>query len=122
MAITGSILKINGVNITGIKSYKVARNKLWKEAERTMTGDVKATLIGIFPKVEVEFTYLSQSQMASLCAKLDQPFFDLTYYDNRKDALVTASYYAGDYEAKLYNNQLGIYEPFSVTFVPVSKY
>ena len=49
-AITATLLKINGTTVPGIKSYKVGYNHLWKDADRNMSGSVRASLIGIFPK------------------------------------------------------------------------
>ena len=47
MIYSGDLVKINGVRIPAIVNYKVGRNKLWKDADRNMSGDVRATLIGI---------------------------------------------------------------------------
>ena len=47
----GTLLQINGQTVPNIKSYKVGNNKLWADADRNMDGDVRATFIGVFPKI-----------------------------------------------------------------------
>ena len=51
MIYDGNLVKINGTIIPHIQQYKIGRAKLWKDADRNMAGDVRATLIGIFPKI-----------------------------------------------------------------------
>ena len=72
MIYDGDLIKINGTTIPCITSYKVGRNKLWKDSDRNMNGDVRATLIGIFPKIEINIGYTTQSQLASIVQLLDQ--------------------------------------------------
>lgn len=121
MIYDGDLLKINGTRIPFIRSYKVERAKLWKNSERNMNGDVRATLIGIFPKIVVEVGYTTQEQMSNLTALLDSGYFDVEYFDVRTQSLATARYYASDYSVSLFNKHKGKYEPFEVSLVPVSK-
>ena len=60
MIYSGDLVKINGVRIPAIVNYKVGRNKLWKDADRNMSGDVRATLIGIYPKIELNIGVTTQ--------------------------------------------------------------
>ena len=75
MIYKGDLIKINGTKIPCITNYKVGRNKLWKNADRNMSGDVRATLIGIFPKIELSIGYTTEDQMSQLCQILDQDYF-----------------------------------------------
>ena len=123
---SGDLLKIdagNGaVTIPHIKSYKVSRSKLWKDSERNMAGEVRATLIGIFPKIQIEIGYTDQKEMAELTAILDTPYFDVTWFDVRTpNQIQTAQYYASDYDVELDSKHKGRYKPFSVSLVPVKK-
>ena len=83
MIYTGSLVKINGNVVPNIVSYKIGRAKLWKDADRAMSGSVKATLIGIFPKITMKVGILTQQQMANLTALLDQDYFTVTWFDVR---------------------------------------
>lgn len=118
----GTLLKINGQTIPGIKSYKVSYNKLWTDADRNMNGDVRATLIGIFPKLELEIGgILTESKVNNICALLDQPYFDVSYYDPKTNSIITAKYYASDYSIELLDKERELYQAFSVNLIPVSK-
>lgn len=121
MTYEGDLIKINGVKIPAIKSYKVGRNKLWEDAERNMNGDVRATLIGIFPKIELTIGVTTQSEMATITQLLDEAYFTVEYFDVRVQETVTASYYAGDYTPDLLDKSRGLYNEFTVSLVPVSK-
>ena len=121
MIYSGDLLKINGKKIPHIVSYKVSRAKLWKDSERNMSGDVRATLIGIFPKIQIEVGYTTQEEMAELTEILDKDFFSVSWFDVRIQATTTANYYASDYDVELDSKHKGRYKPFSVSLVPVSK-
>ena len=121
MIYSGDLIKIDNVKIPAVVKYIVGRNKLWKDAERNMNGDVRATLIGIFPKIELEIGYTTQEQMAQLTQLLDQDYFSVTWFDVRVGTTCTANYYAGDYAPELFSKSRGLYKPFSVNLIPVSK-
>ena len=121
MIYTGNLIKIDGKTIPHIVSYKVGRAKLWKDSERNMSGDVRATLIGIFPKIEIQVGYTTQEEMSDLTKILDKGFFTVEWFDVRIQETVSAKYYAGDYDTELESKSRGRYKPFSVSLVPVSK-
>lgn len=121
MIYTGDLIKIAGNKIPAITNYKVGRNKLWKNADRNMNGSVRATLIGIFPKIELNIGYTTQEEMSKLCQILDQSYFEVEYFDVRTKGTTKAQYYAGDYANEIFDKSRGLYKPFTVSLVPVSK-
>lgn len=123
MSITsGDLIKINNTSIPGLKEYKVGFNKLWKDAERNMNGDVRASVIGVFPKIELVFRdALTAAQVRTITELLNQPYFSVTYFNPQTNANVTAQYYAGDYTVDILERSRGLYKSFSVNLVPVSK-
>lgn len=122
MPFSGSLLKINSASVPGLKQYKVTYSKLWKDSERNMNGDVRATLIGIFPKLELEFGgKLTEDDVSSLITKLDQAYFNVTYFDPKTKGTITAQYYASDYSVELMDKARGLYKPVGVNLIPVSK-
>lgn len=121
MIYEGDLIKINGIKIPAITNYKIGRNKLWKDADRNMNGDTRATLIGIFPKIELSIGYTTQQEMSTLCQILDQDYFLVEYFDVRVGTTTTANYYAGDYPNEIFNKTKGLYKPFTVSLIPVSK-
>lgn len=121
MIYDGDLVQIDGVTIPHIVSYKIGRSKLWKDAERNMSGDVRATLIGIFPKIQMKVGYTTQEEMSQLTQLLDKDYFTVTWFDVRIQSTISTQYYAGDYDVDLDNKSKGRYKPFEVSLVPVSK-
>lgn len=121
MIYKGKLVKINGAVIPYIKEYKIGRSKLWKNAERNMSGDVRATLIGVFPKITMTVGTMTQEEMCQLVQLLDLDYFEVEWFDVRIQTTVKTNYYAGDYDVDLLDKNKGLYKPLSVNLVPVSK-
>ena len=122
MAYSGTLLKINNTTINGLSGYKIGYNKLWKDAERNMNGEVRASLIGIFPKLELTFRDgLTENEVSQIINLLDQPYFIVTYFSPKTKGTVTARYYASDYAPELLDKARGLYKTFTVSLVPVGK-
>lgn len=121
MIYTGDLVKIDGEVIPHIVSYKIGRAKLWKEANRNMSGDIRATLIGIFPKIVMKIGVCTQEEISKLCELLDQDYFVVEWFDVRIQDTISTKYYASDYDTDLLNKSKGLYQPFEVSLVPVSK-
>jgi hypothetical protein len=121
MIYDGDLIKINGTTIPAIVNYKVGRNKLWKDADRNMAGEIRATLIGIFPKIELNIGVLTQEQVATITELLDSDYFEVEYFDVRVQGTTTANYYAGDYAIEMLDKKRGLYKPFTVSLIPVAK-
>ncbi|MDL2235459.1 hypothetical protein LJC07_04795 [Christensenellaceae bacterium OttesenSCG-928-L17] len=122
MAYSGTLLRISGQAIVGLKQYRVSYSKLWKDAERNMNGDVRASMIGVFPKLELEFIDgLTEDQISNLCNLLDQSYFSVTYFDPKTKGTITAQYYASDYAIDMLDKRRGLYKAFTVNLVPVSR-
>ena len=120
MTYTGTLLKIDGTAIPYIQEYKIQRSKLWKDAERNMEGDVRATLIGIFPKISIKVGYTTQPQVAEITQLLDKAKFSVEYFDARTETTYISDYYASDYSVGLIDKSRGLYEPFTVNLIPIS--
>ena len=119
---TGYLLRINGTAVPNLTKYVVSYNKLWKDAERNMNGDIRASLIGIFPKIELEIGgQLTQSIIQTLCGLLDQAYFSVSFTDPKTATTKTGQYYASDYSVELLDKYRMLYKPFSVNLIPVSK-
>lgn len=122
-AITATLLKINNVTVPGIKSYKVSYNHLWKDAERNMSGSVRASLIGIFPKIEVETReVISRAEAQTIYGALESnPYFSVTFWDPATDTTKTANYYTADWEIEMESKNRGLYKGTRITLVPVDR-
>lgn len=121
MIYTGDLVKINGQTLEPLVQYKIGRAKLWKNADRNMEGDVSAFLIGIFPKIIMQIGTTTQEQMSKLTELLDLDYFEVEWFDVRIQATIKTQYYANDYETDLQSKYKGLYKPFNVNLIPVSK-
>lgn len=122
MAYSGDLLRINNTKIVGLKEYKISYAKYWSNAERLMSGRISATLIGIFPKLQLVFRDgLTEDQISKIINLLDQDYFNVTYFDPKTKGTITAQYYSGDYDIELLDKSRGLYKAFSVNLVPVDR-
>lgn len=115
-------IKIGSTDISAyLKGYEVERNKLWTDANRNLNGDLKATFIGIFPKIKLSFTYLTESELKTVIGLLDAPSFSVNWWDSGTGNYGTDDYYSGDYSFPLFNKSKGLYESFEVNLIPYKK-
>lgn len=119
--ISGNLLTVGGVAIPELISYKVTEAKLWKDADRNMNGDIRATLIGVFPKIDLNLGVVNRSRGAAIAAQLDSAYFSVTYFDPSLNANRTADFYSADYAFEFQTKQRGLYKPTQITIIPVSK-
>lgn len=120
---TNSII-INGLSVGPyITEAKYGYNKLWTDNGRSMSGDMTATLIGIFPKIILQFRKLSKSELELITPILDSTTQTVTYYDPTKQTNVTMQTYTGDYEVsnKRIINGSAKNEGFSISFIAISR-
>ena len=121
ICITFPLIVIGALTLTEMVKYEVNYSKLWKDADRNMNGDISSTFIGIFPNIDADTMPLTQAQVITLCAALDQPFFTATFWDPATNAQRTASFYASDYKIALLSRATGMYAEVSFSIVPISK-
>lgn len=107
---TGSTIAYNGskyahgsyVPLGKKTAYKVTYCKLWSaDTGRSMTGENKGTLVGIFPKITVALGRMDEDDMSAIINLTMQAKTNVRYYDVGKKGLITASFYFGDVAAEL---------------------
>jgi hypothetical protein len=86
-------------------------------------GTQSGTLIGIFPKLILQFGKLTKAQLEVITPILDSASQTVTYYDPTKKANVTMATYTGDYEITNKNIISGNAknEGFSCSFIAIRK-
>lgn len=95
-------------------------NKLWSsDSGRNLAGTQSGTLIGIFPKLVLQFRKLSQEELHTIAPILDSARQTVEYYDDNKGAMVTMTTYTGDW--KVVNKGINQNEPFSCSFISTRK-
>ena len=116
---------INGVSMGQyITEAKYGYNKLWSsDSGRNLAGTQSGTLVGIFPKIILQFRKLSKSELETIVPILDSPRQTVSYYDPNKKAQTTMSTYTGDYEIsnKGMLSRGRKNEGFSCSFISVSR-
>lgn len=100
MFIDKNSLIVNNINLGNyIVQATYSYNKLWSsDSGRNLAGTQSGTLIGIFPKIVVQFRKLTQTELETLAPVLDSARQTLQYYDPSKKAMTTMTTYTGDYE------------------------
>ena len=100
MFINKDSLIVNGINLGRyIVQATYSYNKLWSsDSGRNLAGTQSGTLIGIFPKIVVQFRKLTQTELETLTPILDSARQTVQYYDPNKKAMTTMTTYTGDYE------------------------
>ncbi len=119
--IPSTLITINGVAVTTgeIESYKLTYAKLWKDADRNMNGTVSATLIGVFPNIEVKTTKLSFDRASTISAAVNAAYFSVSFYDTQTKSTKTASFYAADHDITVLDQCTT--GQVTIQLVPVSK-
>lgn len=125
MFINKNSIVINNVNMGQyLVEAKYGYNKLWSsDSGRNLAGTQSGTLIGIFPKLIVQFRELTKSELEIVAPILDSTNQSVTYYDPNKKANVTMTTYTGDWEVtnKHIINENMKNEGFSCSFIAVSR-
>lgn len=100
MFIRKDSLIVNNINLGNyIVEARYGYNKLWSnDSGRNLAGVQSGTLIGIFPKIVVQFRKLTQTELETLTPILDSARQTVQYYDPNKKAMTTMTTYTGDYE------------------------
>lgn len=100
MFIDKNSLIVNNINLGNyIVEARYGYNKLWSsDSGRNLAGTQSGTLIGIFPKIIVQFRKLTQTELETLAPILDSARQTVQYYDPNKKVMTTMTTYTGDYE------------------------
>ena len=125
MFIDKNSITINGVNMGQyIVEAKFNYPKLWaSDSGRNLAGVMTGTLIGVFPKLILQFRKLTKAELEVIVPILDSARQTVTYYDPNKKNNVTMTTYTGDYEITnkyiIDNNRKN--EGFSCSFISTRK-
>ena len=100
MFIDKNSLIVNNINLGRyIVQATYSYNKLWSsDSGRNLAGEQSGTLVGIFPKIVVQFRKLTKAELETLVPVLDSARQTVKYYDPNKKAMETMTTYTGDYE------------------------
>lgn len=95
-------------------------NKLWSnDAGRTLSGRMSGTLIGIFPKIIMNFRKLTNAELEFLAPHFDNASQTIRYRDPNKHTDVTITTYTGDWETTYKNMDKP--DSFELSFISIDR-
>jgi hypothetical protein len=103
---------------------KYGYHKLWSaKSGRALSGAMTGVLVGIFPKLTLQFRPLTKSELEIIAPILDSANQSVKYYDPNKKTTVTMTTYTGDYEItnKKIISGTAKNEGFSCSFISTKK-
>ena len=114
-------LIINGVSVGQyIVEAKFSYPKLFaSDSGRNLAGKMTGTLIGVFPKLILQFRPLTKEELNIIAPILDSAVQTVTYYDPNKNKDIIMKTYTGDWE--LTNTSLNQNKGFSCSFISIEK-
>ena len=126
MFIDNESLIIDGISMGKyITEVEYGYNKLWaSDSGRNLAGTQSGTLIGIFPKLKVNFRKLTKEELELIAPILDKPTQLVTYYDPVLKRNYTMSTYTGDWATlnkNTFENVAKANESFSISFISRKK-
>lgn len=126
MFINKDSLTIDGINIGQyITEVEYGYNKLWaSDSGRNLAGVQSGTLIGIFPKLKINFIKLTQKELELLAPILDKATQEVSYYDPVLKRMTTMSTYTGDWATlnrNTFTNIARANESFTISFISRKK-
>lgn len=126
MFIDKDSLIIDGINMGQyITEVEYGYNKLWaNDSGRNLAGVQSGTLIGIFPKLKINFIKLTQQELELIAPILDKTTQNVTYYDPVLKKMITISTYTGDWATLNRNSFTDIAranESFTISFIARKK-
>lgn len=121
MIIDINSIKVNGIAITDKLTQAIfSFNKLWgDDTGRSLSGNFNGTLRGIFPKLELTFKPMTQSELEAIVPLLDTDYQQVTYYDPYKQAITTMQTYTGDYSYTIEN--IGQTSTLKISFISTKR-
>ena len=126
MFVDRNSLVIDGINMGQyITEVEYGYNKIWSsDSGRNLAGTQSGTLVGIFPKLRVNFIKLTQEELELLAPILDKATQNTTYYDPVKKEMTTMSTYTGDWATlnrNTFSDVARANESFSISFISRKK-
>lgn len=115
----------NSINIGEyLVEAKFGYHKLWgQDSGRNLAGTQTGTLLGIFPKITMQFRALTREELELLAPYLDSAYQQVSYYDATKHRQVLMDTYSNDWEVINKNIISGEVKnaPFSWAVISVKK-
>lgn len=96
------MLKINGVEVTAPKTFKVDISDLDGESNRNAAGELIRDRIAVKRKLSCEWPPLQMDEISTLLQAVKDIYFQVYYPDPMDGAFSTRTFYVGDRSAPAY--------------------
>ena len=115
-------IKIEGVEIHKLKTggYRVATEKLF-DGGRNADGDMKARLLGLYPKISLEFVPMPADDIRPILEILKADPLAVVWYDEIIETYRSGDFYTGSYDYGVKNHNTGLYDGFTVNLISYEK-
>ena len=118
--ITTNLLVIDGLNVSGLSTYKVSEEKIITSTKTNMLGSLRQTTIGSRVNIDATLTIANRGTLTALIEKLQQNTLSVTYFDVRDNAVRSSTFIAGNWDVELLFKNRGLFEPFNITLTSVA--
>ncbi len=118
--ITTNLLIIDGLNVSGLSTYKVSEEKIITSAKTNMLGSLRKTTIGSRVNINATLTIANRGTLTTLIDKLQQNILPVTYFDVRDNAVRSSTFIPRNWDAELLFKNRGLFEPFNITLTSVA--
>lgn len=100
MIVNNDSVIIDGISFAQyLVECKFGYHKIWgKDTGRNLAASNKGTLLGIFPKLTMQFRALTKDELELLSPIFNSANQDTNYYDPELKKQTTLSTYTGDWE------------------------
>lgn len=105
-----------------VHQYRVDYEKYWGNQERNLVGSVRGTLVGISANIEVKTDYLDQQDVELVGNLLNQPYFNVKFFDTLSNTTKEASYTASDMSAEIVRLRKREYRALEFTLAAVDMW
>lgn len=116
------LLKIDGTPISKFIKYEVMYAKLWAEdTGRVISGKMEGSLIGIFPKIQIEIGSCTEAEIATNLALFNKAFVTVDYYSPVKKRVVQEQFYSNDVTTSLRRQHDLRFNSYAVNLIAVRR-
>lgn len=116
------VLIIEGWEVPHLIKYAVSYNKVWADdTGQDMSGEKKGTLIGLFPKLNVEVGSFQADEMALFLSQANKSKLKIEWHDAENQVMRNGEYSLDDVTIDLKNVERMVYNPFSFQLTPIKK-
>ncbi|QIK70835.1 hypothetical protein G7062_11250 [Erysipelothrix sp. HDW6C] len=116
-------VEINDIEFNILTDLSVLYEKLWSEdTGRTYKdGEFMGTLIGIFPKLEIEFAPKTSEELSNLIRVCNSPRQTIKWYNPLTKEKATSVFYSNSFGVSLRKALAGNYDRIKVNFISTKR-